>query len=91
MGVLERKKDGTEVISVRIPTAIKAKLVELRRRANILGFNFNATLAGILSEGANRIHEELDTEEQRIRGVARTKRWSNTGGRAAANGIVKLS
>jgi hypothetical protein len=39
MGVLERKKDGTEVISVRIPTAIKAKLVELRRRANLLGFN----------------------------------------------------
>jgi hypothetical protein len=46
MGVLERKKEGTEVISVRIPTAINTKLVELRRRTRLLGFNFNATLAG---------------------------------------------
>jgi hypothetical protein len=34
MGVLQRKSDGTEVISVRVPTAIKAELVELRQRAN---------------------------------------------------------
>ena len=30
VGVLQRKSDGTEVISVRVPTAIKAKLVEMR-------------------------------------------------------------
>jgi hypothetical protein len=41
MGVMQRKKDGTEVISVRVPTAIKAKLVELRRCAHLLGFNFS--------------------------------------------------
>jgi hypothetical protein len=91
MGVLERKKDGTEVISVRIPTAIKAKLVELRRRAHILGFNFNATLVRILSAGANQIHEELDNEEQKIRGAAGMKRWSDAGGKAAANGMGKLN
>ena len=38
MGVLQRKKDGTEVISVRVPAAIKAKLVELRQRAQRFGF-----------------------------------------------------
>jgi len=91
MGVLERKKEGTEVISVRIPTAIKAKLVELRRRAHILGFNFNATQAGVLSAAANQIHGELDNEEQKIRGAAETKRWSNASGKATANGMVKLN
>ena len=83
MGVLERKKDGTEVISVRVPTAIKAKLVELRQRAHLLGFNFNATLSGILSDAAKQIHEELAKEEQKIGGGARTKRSSNAGGKAA--------
>jgi hypothetical protein len=90
MGVLERKKEGTEVISVRIPTAINTKLVELRRRARLLGFNFNATLAGILSEGANRIREELDNEERKI-GMARTKRSADADGKAAANGVAKLN
>ena len=37
MGVLKRKNEGTEVISVRLPTAIKAKLVKLRQRAHVLG------------------------------------------------------
>ena len=40
MEVLQRKKDGTQVISVRVPSAIYTKLVELRRRANLLGFQF---------------------------------------------------
>ncbi len=36
MGVLQRKKDGTEVISVRVPRAINEKLIDLRRRARWL-------------------------------------------------------
>lgn len=90
MGVLERKKEGTKVISVRIPTAINTKLVELRRRARLLGFNFNATLAGILSEGANRIREELESEERKA-GLARTKCSANADGKAATNGVVELN
>lgn len=66
MGVLQRKKDGTEVISVRVPRAINTKLIELRRRAHLLGFNFNATLAGVLSEAAKQIHQELAKAEQQI-------------------------
>jgi hypothetical protein len=90
MGVLERQKEGTKVISVRIPTAINTKLVELRRRARLLGFNFNATLAGILSEGVHRIREELESEERKA-GLARTKRSAKADGKAATNGVVELS
>ena len=64
MRVLQRKKDGTEVISVRVPRAINEKLIGLRRRAPLLGFNFNATLAGVLTEAAKQIHQELATAEQ---------------------------
>jgi hypothetical protein len=91
MGVLERKKDGTEVISVRVPTAINAKLLELRRRARLLGFNFNATLAGILSAGAKQIHEELAREEQKIGAVARTKSSSDAKRRGRAGRIASGS
>jgi hypothetical protein len=85
MGVLERKKEGTEVISVRIPTAIKAKLVELRRCAHILGFNFNATLAGFLSAGANQIQRNWTTKSKRFAmrqgpsvGRMRAGKWQRT-------------
>jgi hypothetical protein len=83
MGVLQRKKDGTEVISVRVPRAINAKLIELRRRAHLLGFNFNATLAGVLTEGAKQIHQELAKAEQQIGGVTRANRLPDAGGKAA--------
>jgi hypothetical protein len=83
MGVLQRKKDGTEVISVRVPRAIHEQLIELRRRSHLLGFNFNATLAGVLGDAAKQIHQELANEEQKIHGVARTARLPGAGGKAA--------
>jgi hypothetical protein len=83
MGVLQRKKDGTEVISVRVPRAINEKLIELRRRAHLLGFNFNATLAGVLSEAAKQIHQELAQAESQIGGGVRAKRLPGAGGKAA--------
>ena len=68
METLQRKKAGTGVISVRVPSATYTRLVDQRRRAKLLGFNFNATLAGILGEGAKQIHKELIEAEQKAYG-----------------------
>ena len=73
MGVLQRKKSGTAVISVRVPAPINAQLIELRRRAHLLGFNFNATLAGVLSDAAKEIRAELEAFEGKPNGASRTK------------------
>jgi hypothetical protein len=73
MGVLQRKKNGTAVISVRVPAPINAQLIELRRRAHLLGFNFNATLAGVLSDAAKEIRAELEACEGKLNGASRTK------------------
>ena len=54
MELLRRKKEGSGVISVRLPGAIYAKLIEQRRRAKLLGFSFNQTLAEILSKVPSR-------------------------------------
>jgi hypothetical protein len=74
--VLKRKKEGTEVISVRVPIAIYRKLVKQRQRANLLGFNFNATLAKVLSRASREIHEQLVLEERRA-GIWRPKQVPN--------------
>ena len=73
MEVLRRKKEGTGVISVRLPGSIYTKLVEQRRRAKRLGFSFNQTLAEILSKGAKQIHQELIEAEREVQSAKRGK------------------
>ena len=57
MGLLKRKEEKTEVISVRVPGSAKAKLDELRQRAEAGGFD----LAGSMSE-AVRIIKQIGAE-----------------------------
>ena len=73
MELLRRKKEGTGVISVRLPGSIYTKLVEQRRRAKLLGFSFNQTLAEILSQAAKQIHQELIEAEREVQGAKRGK------------------
>jgi hypothetical protein len=49
MGLLMRKEEKTEVISVRVPGSAKAEFDELRQRAEAGGYD----LAGSLSGGAD--------------------------------------
>ncbi len=74
MGVLQRKKDGTGVISVRVPSAINAKLVELRRRAHAVGLQLQRDV-GRSSEPRRRSRstQELDRrqEQRRFRAARR--------------------
>ena len=64
------------MISVRLPGAVYAKLVEQRRRAKLLGFSFNQTLAEILSQGAKQIHQELIEAEREVQSAKRGKALS---------------
>lgn len=73
MELLRRKKEWTGVISVRLPGAVYSKLVEQRRRAKLLGFSFNQTLAGILSQGVKQIHQELIEAEREVQSAKRGK------------------
>jgi hypothetical protein len=58
MGLLKRKEEKTEVISVRVPGSAKAELDELRQRAEAGGFD----LAGSMSEAVVRIIKQLGAE-----------------------------
>jgi hypothetical protein len=58
MGLLKRKEEKTEVISVRVPGSAKAEFDELRQRAEAGGYD----LAGSLSEAVVRIIRQISAE-----------------------------
>ena len=65
MGLLKRKEEKTEVISVRVPGSAKAELDELRQRAEAGGFD----LAGSMSEAVVRIIKQLGAELRQAAGT----------------------
>jgi hypothetical protein len=58
MGLLKRKEEKTEVISVRVPGSAKAEFDELRQRAEAAGYD----LAGSISEAVVRIIRQIGAE-----------------------------
>jgi len=63
MDVLRRKPVGTEEFMVRVPRPLNEQLSEQARRASRLGFDFNATLVGLLADAVQAIDYELTEEE----------------------------
>ena len=66
MGLLKRKEEKTEVISVRVPGSAKAELDELRQPAEAGGFD----LAGSMSEAVVRIIRQTGAELREPAGTA---------------------
>jgi hypothetical protein len=66
MGLLKRKEEKTEVISVRVPGSAKAELDELRQHAEAGGFD----LAGSMSEAVVRIIRQISAELREPAGSA---------------------
>jgi hypothetical protein len=58
MGLLKRKEEKTEVISVRVPGSAKAEFDELRQRAEAAGYD----LSGSISEAVVRIIRQNGAE-----------------------------
>ena len=58
MGLLKRKEEKTDVISVRVPGSAKAEFDELRQRAEAGGYD----LAGSLSEAVVLIIRQISVE-----------------------------
>lgn len=65
MGLLKRKEEKTEVISVRVPGSAKAEFDELRQRAEAGGYD----LAGSLSEAVVRIIRQISAELREAAGT----------------------
>ena len=60
MGVLKKKEERTETVTIRIPSSVKAEIDQLRDRAEATGFDLNATVSESLTRLVKLIREELD-------------------------------
>ncbi len=59
MGVLKRKDERTETVTVRVPASVKAELDRLREETGAAGFDLNATLSDAVTRVTRQIREEL--------------------------------
>ncbi len=59
MGILKRKDERTETVTVRVPASVKAELDRLREETGAAGFDLNATLSDAVTRVTRQIREEL--------------------------------
>jgi uncharacterized protein YicC (UPF0701 family) len=83
MGLLKRKEEKSETISVRVPASLKAELEELRKRADTEGFDLTATITEALVRLVKQVRSELDGRAGKTGGARRTGVAGVSDGRAA--------
>ena len=59
MGILKRKDERTETVTVRVPASVKVELDRLREETGAAGFDLNATLSDAVTRVTRQIREEL--------------------------------
>ena len=59
MGILKRKDERTQTVTVRVPASVKAELDQLREETGAAGFDLNATLSDAVSRVTRQIRDEL--------------------------------
>jgi hypothetical protein len=83
MGVLKRKEERTETVTVSVPARVKAELDHLREETGAAGFDLNATLSDAVIRVTKQIREELRRVTGKANGANRTNGLAATGGGVA--------
>jgi hypothetical protein len=83
MGVLRKKEERTETVTVRVPSRVKADLDRLREETSEAGFDLNATLSEAVVRVTKQIREELRRVSGKANGMSRTNGLAASGGGGA--------
>ena len=84
MGVLKKKEERTETVTIRIPSSVKAEIDQLRDRAEATGFDLNATMSESLTRLVRQVREELD-------GIAAPNSRGNRARAPHVNGLTRAA
>ena len=68
MGVLKRKEEPTETITLRVPASVKAEIDRLRERTSEAGFDLNATICESIIRLTRQMRDEMDALGREDRG-----------------------
>ena len=82
MGVLKRKEEPTETITLRVPASVKAEIDRLRERTSEAGFDLNATICESIIRLTRQMRDEMDGLEGKTAGSDRSRKP------ATANGLA---
>lgn len=86
MGVLKRKDERTQTVTVRVPGSVKAELDRLREETDAAGFDLNATLAEAVVRVTRQIRGELHQASGKTRAAARADRVNGLAAAPGADG-----
>jgi hypothetical protein len=86
MGVLKRKEERSETVTVRVPGSVKAELDRLREETAAAGFDLNATLSEAVIRMAKQVREELHQVADKANGARGPGRMNGFAAAAVADG-----
>jgi hypothetical protein len=82
MGVLKRKEEPSETITLRVPASVKAEIDRLRERTSAAGFDLNATICESIIRLMRQMRDEMDGLDGKTTGRDRSRKP------AIANGVA---
>ncbi len=88
MGVLKRKEERTETVTVRVPGSVKAELDRVREETEAAGFDLNATLSEAVIRMTKQVREELHQAAGRSNAASRAGRMNGLAAAAVGGGKV---
>ena len=80
MGVLKRKEERTETITLRVPASVKAEIDRLRERTSEAGFDLNGTICESIIRLTRQVRDEMDGLEGRTGGKDGSRSSAKTNG-----------
>ena len=86
MGVLKRKEERSETVTVRVPGSVKAELDRLREETAAAGFDLNATLSEAVIRMTKQVREELHQAAGKANGGRRPGRMNAFAAAAVGDG-----
>ena len=81
MGVLKRKDEPSETITLRVPASVKAEIDRLRERTSEAGFDLNATICESITRLTRQMRDEMDGLDGKTAGRDRSRKPATANGR----------
>ncbi len=82
MGVLKRKEETTETITLRVPASVKGEIDRLRERTSEAGFDLNGTICESIIRLTRQVRDEMDALEGKTGGKDGSRRSAKANGLA---------
>jgi len=89
MGVLKRREEPTETMTLRLPASVKAEIDRLRERATEAGFDLNATICESIIRLTRQMRDEIDALDGKAAGRDGSRKPAKVNGLAHSGRMLR--